>query len=136
MRVFLLIFVGFLGLTMTAAGKTESRVIVIPLDPVEQKPSDRMQACVAALHKEGTLSALRSWEELPELPEWVFVESRREIAYIFARPVVSDDYRYAVILGRENELIVVRAGGIAGTYEIFLKPSRSADRHDGGRRGA
>ena len=37
---------------------------------------------------------------------------------------MNEDYRYAVILGKKKELIIVRAGGMDGTYEIFLKPKQ------------
>jgi hypothetical protein len=99
------------------------RVLLIPLDPFEQKVSERMRQQISALKEEGALSALGSWKTLAELPDWVFVEKEREILYIFGRPGVSDDYRYAVVLSRKT-LIVVRAGGIAGIYEIFVKPQK------------
>lgn len=114
-------FFVFLIFSVVCAGAIERRVLIIPTDSFEQKFSERMSQQMSTLEREGALSALSSWPKLPELPPWVFVERKREIAYIFSRRGVSDDYRYAVILGRKKELIVVRAGGIGGSYEVFAK---------------
>jgi len=56
-----------------------------------------MRQQMAVLEADGTLFALSSWTTIAELPAWVFVEKKREIAYVFPRPGASDDYRYAVI---------------------------------------
>ena len=110
---------------MTAAclGASEPRVLIIPLWPIaEQKVSERMQERISALEEEGALSVLESWTEIPELPAWVFVKNKSEIAFLINNPTANDAYRYAVVLGKKEQLIVVRAGGIAGTYQIFVRP--------------
>ena len=112
----------FVALAFTCFGAAESRVLQIPLGPCEQKVSEKMRQQISTLEAEGVLTALQSWKTIRELPAWVFVNKKREIAYIFGRPLVSDDYRYAVILSRGEKVIVVRAGGIAGSYDIFVKP--------------
>jgi len=112
---------------MTAAclGASEPRVLIIPLWPIhEQNLSERMQERISALEEEGALSDLESWAEIPELPAWVFVKEKREIAFLIDKPTANDAYRYAVILGKKEQLIVVRAGGIAGTYQIFVRPKK------------
>jgi len=120
-KLFILCFAIF-SCVAAQSGEPESRVLMIPLSPIEQKVSERMHECISALKEEGALLALKSWKQIPDLPEWVFVEKKREIAYVFGKLGVSDGYRYAVILGRKKELIIVRAGGIAGSYEIFVRP--------------
>jgi hypothetical protein len=120
----LILTFGILGSVIAQSAEPESKILLIPLIPEEQEITERMQVCLSALKKEGALSALKSWEQIAELPDWVFVEKEREIAFVFARPGVSDDYRYAVVLGVKNQLIVVRAGGIGGTYELFVRPTK------------
>jgi hypothetical protein len=101
------------------------RVLIIPLWPIhKQKVSERMQERISALEEEGALLGLESWTEIPELPAWVFVKDKREIAFIIEHPTANDAYRYAVVLGKKEQLIVVRAGGIAGTYQIFVRPKK------------
>ena len=117
--------VAFIVLTVACMGADERRILLIPLDPFEQKVSDKMRKQMTALETVGISSALQSWDTMAELPAWVFVEKEREIVYVFGRPAVSDDYRYAVISDRKKKLIIVRAGGIAGSYEIFVKPKKT-----------
>ncbi|MEO6003511.1 MAG: hypothetical protein ABIZ04_23105 [Opitutus sp.] len=112
----------FIALTLAGVGAAERRILVIPLDVQEQTLSDGMRQQLALLESEGAYGELPTWTSLAELPSWVFVEKKREIAYVFSRPGASDEYRYAVIWGGRKKLIIVRAGGIAGSYEIFLKP--------------
>ena len=83
-----------------------------------------MQERISALEGEGAFSALESWREMPELPDWVFVKDKREIAFIIDNPTANDAYRYAVVLGKKEQLIVVRAGGLAGTYPILVRPKK------------
>ena len=117
-----LLIVGLLCWASGASASAERRVLVIPLSgPIEQTVSDEMRDRISALDQAGVFRDFDSWERIPELPAWVFDESKREIAYIFGRPMVMDDYRYAVIAGKRDRVIVVRAGGIGGTYEIFSK---------------
>ena len=117
------LFAAFVAVASACSGASESKVLMIPLSPLgEQKVSEKMRERISALESEGAFVALASWKHIPELPAWVFVEEKREIGFVFATPTASDAYRYAVILGRQKELIVIRAGGIAGTYEIFVKP--------------
>jgi hypothetical protein len=96
-------------------------VLMIPLYPVEQTLSEEMQLRLQVFESEGALLALASWDRLPELPAWVFEQSKREIAFVIGRPNVSDGYRYAVIAGARNKLIIVRAGGLDGHQEIFVR---------------
>lgn len=109
-------------LAISSFGASERRVLQIPLQSYEQKVSEKMRQQISTLETEGVLATLQSWKTIGELPAWVFFPEKREIAYIFGRPAVSDDYRYAVILGRGRKVIVVRAGGISGSYDFFVKP--------------
>lgn len=122
MRLLTISGLAFITLVVACLGASERRVLIIPLDAFEQKVSEKMREHISALEAKGTLSALSSWTAIAELPAWVFVGKKREIAFIFGRPGASDDYRYAVILGRRKQPLIVRAGGIAGSYEIFVKP--------------
>jgi hypothetical protein len=123
MKRTLKLFMTLIAFATACFGASESKALIIPLSPGgEQKVSEKIRQRISVLEEEGAFLALASWRQIPELPAWVFVEKKREIAFVFARPMASDAYRYAVILGRKKELIIVRAGGIAGTYEIFAKP--------------
>ena len=117
------IVVTFVVLAATCFAATERRLLLIPDVPFEQKLSDRMVAELATLKDTQSLLTVSSWPSIAELPEWAFAKQKREIAYVFGRPVVSDGYRYAVILGRKKDMIVVRTGGIGGSYEIFVRPN-------------
>src|SRR5688572_2731968 len=125
MRTTLKILGALILMTAACLGASEPRVLIIPLWPIdEQKVSERMQERISALEGEGALSALESWTEIPELPAWVFVKNKREIAFVIDHPTANDAFRYAVVLGKREQLIVVRAGGIAGTYQIFVRPKK------------
>ena len=125
MRTTLKVLGALILMTAACLGASEPRVLIIPLWPIdEQKVSERMQERISALQEEGALSALESWTGIPELPDWVFVKNKREIAFLIDNPTANDAYRYAVVLGKKEQLIVVRAGGIAGIYQIFVRPKK------------
>ena len=113
--------VGLLCWASISSAAEERRVLLIPPNPIEQKMSDEMRDRISALDQAGVFRTFDSWEQRDELPAWVFEKNKCEIAYIFERPMRSDDYRYAVIAGKRDRVIVVRAGGIGGTYDIFSK---------------
>jgi hypothetical protein len=108
----------------------ENRFLLIPPAQPEQKLTEAMQARLKQLKEEDWLSKLDTWNRLKELPTWVFEkEQKAEIAYLGSIPSLAmDAFRYAVITGGDRELIVVRAGGFAGVYEIYqkkLEPNQS-----------
>jgi hypothetical protein len=106
----------------------EARVFIIPLYPVEQTLSEEMRLRVAGLEKDDAFRALSAtWDRLTELPSWVFKPEKCEIAYVFGNPMVIHGYRYAVIADGNNKLIIVRAGGLDGSYEIFV-PKRKSEK--------
>ena len=114
----------FVSLALAGFSAEEPKILFIPLHSVEQTVSEKMRQQPSEIETEDMLSRLPFWPTMAELPAWVFVKKKREIAYVFGRDDVNDDYRYAVILGKKKELIIVRADGIGGTYEIFLKPKQ------------
>ena len=124
MRLILVIGL-FCGLTVFAQAAAESKFLLIPLNPVEQTLSESMLLRLTQLDAEDTYRNLAAWDRMAELPAWVFAKNQREIAYVFAAPMVHHDYRYAVIVGRKNQLIIVRAGGLDGRYEIFVPNNKA-----------
>src|SRR5688500_12800414 len=123
------IIIFFIGVVLSAIcyAAPEPRVFIIPLYPVEQTVSENMRLRLAALEKDDAFRMLSTWDRLTELPSWVFKPEKREIAYVFGKPVVIHGYRYAVIDGGNRKLIIVRAGGLDGSYEIFV-PKRKSER--------
>jgi hypothetical protein len=103
--------------------RRETRYLLIPASQPEQKLSEAMQGRLKQLNEEDWLSKLNTWNRLKELPAWVFEKQQKpEIAYLGSIPASAmDAFRYAVITGSGREMIVVRAGGFAGVYEIFQK---------------
>ena len=106
-------------LFVAVAAAAEPKQFFVPLFAFDQQVSAPMEETVAALEKQHVLPGFEGWVELAQMPDWVFEPAEREIAYLFDPPIKSDGYRYAIILGRFQELIVVRVGGIAGTSHIF-----------------
>ena len=123
-----LLAVGLLGWASIANAAAERRFLLIPPYPIEQTVSEEMRERISAFDRTGVFMTFESWEPLTELPAWVFEKSKREIAYIFARPMACDDYSYAVIAGRHDKVIIVRTGGISGNYEIFSKKVKRSTR--------
>jgi hypothetical protein len=115
----------FFGLALCAHAAPESRVLLIPLYPIEQTLSESMQLRLTKLDAEDTYRNLAAWDRMAELPPWVFAENKREIAYVFTKPMLNHAYRYAVIAGAKNQLIIVRAGGLEGRYEIFVQNKKA-----------
>lgn len=101
----------------------ESKVLLIPVSVLEQKLTDAMQVELRRLKENDSLSKLTAWNRLAELPSWVFEKDEKpEIAYLGTLPAAATDaFRYAVITAKAHETIVVRAGGLAGVYEIYQK---------------
>jgi hypothetical protein len=131
MNILSAVVFAFITFVVASAGATERRVLTIPVFPFEQTHSGEMRQQLKTLEAERALLELSSWTAVPELPAWAFVEGKREIAYVFSRPLMSDGYRYAVIMGERKQLIVVRAGGIGGTYEVFSRPRESCPAEKG-----
>jgi hypothetical protein len=124
MRLILVIGL-FYGLTVSAQAAPESKFLLIPLNPVEQTLSESMLLRLTKLDAEDTYRNLAAWDRMAELPPWVFAENKREIAYVFTKPMLNHAYRYAVIAGLKNQLIIVRAGGLEGRYEIFVRNKKA-----------
>jgi hypothetical protein len=106
-----------------AAPQREPRLLLVPASQPVQKLTEAMQGRLKQLNEEDWLSKLNTWDRLKELPAWVFEqEEHPEIAYLGSIPrAAMDAYCYAVITAKGREVIVVRAGGFAGVYEIFQK---------------
>ncbi|MEO6002980.1 MAG: hypothetical protein ABIZ04_13450 [Opitutus sp.] len=111
---------------LTAAAATAPNQLSVPDYSFQQQISVRMEATLAELRKENSLPHLEGWTPLTEMPAWVSEPAEREIAYVFPHPLISDGYRYAIVLGQGPDLIVVRTGGIAGKSEIFQGSSAAA----------
>lgn len=87
-------------------------------------PGPRALERLQALEKEKVLDQLERWQRISELPAWVRDPKRREVWIVPPRPLLIHDYRYAVVVGRAGEMIVVRAGGQGDRYEFFIKPQK------------
>ena len=110
---------GVAFLLFAVAAGAEPKQFFVPVFAFEQQVSARMEETLTALEKQHALPGLEGWVPLAEMPDWVFEPAEREIAYLFDHPAKSDGYRYAIIVGKYEELIVVRVGGIAGRSQIF-----------------
>jgi hypothetical protein len=110
-----------LGAGSEARHPRERFVLLIPSSPPKQKLSEAMQTTLKRLQTEESFSQIDAWDKLTELPAWVSEkESKAEIAYVGSIPAdAMDAFRYAVVIGAGRKVIVVRAGGFAGVYEIF-----------------
>ena len=122
-----LLLIACMGTTIFAARaepsapQREPRVLLIPPLAPAQKLTEAMQARLKWLKEEDGLSKLDTWNRLTELPTWVFEKAQKhEIAYLGSIPALAmDAFRYAVIVANDGDMIVIRAGGFAGSYDIF-----------------
>jgi hypothetical protein len=131
-----LLFATVVSVAPAAEGGASQPFIIVPLVVPEQELSGAMAALLASWQEEKVLGRIDQWQRLDELPAWAFDPKQREIAFIPPRPMVVHDYRFAVLVRKTGEVLLVRTGGLNGRYDYFqvlTQPNRPLPHSEGSR---
>ena len=114
-------FFASLIMPLAPADEIRSGRFFIPPAPivVDAERSPDMQRCLERLHSHDAFVELSQRKRLSDLPEWARSADTREVAYVYQHASAPDAFRYAVIRGYGGGIVIVRAGGLHDTYEIF-----------------
>ncbi len=121
-----LLFACLLPATTLLAADPVITVPFVPFSAVEQDPSPTMAAALAEVRTESHQAApFSTWQSVPTQPDEFSPPDGCEIAFIPPRPLITHDFRYAVMLQPDGELWVLREGGLDDVRKVFRRPAPS-----------
>jgi hypothetical protein len=70
---------------------------------------------------EAELKTVAEWKRLEALPEWVHDPKKRVITHVGSPALLIHGFRYTLVAGPDDEVLVVRTGGLADYHDIFWR---------------